>query len=160
MKTTREERFAELLYEFNGQRNHTLVPAVMIDVKSFFWVMLFGIIASGNNHQNAGFVLIEDNELFYYSIKGSGRRQKIVARRQLVFNRMERVHGSGGRKNLFNRLEIRWRNNDNRRINVTLGGGTRSQFPNQRANLHEIRKLISSNYIVVTPERRINMNQY
>jgi len=156
MKKTREERFAELLYEFNGQRNHTLVPAVMIDVKKLLWVILFGVLVAGNNHQNAGFVLVEDDELFYYSVKGSGRRQKIVARRQLAFNRIEKVHGSGGRKNLFNRLEIRWRNNDNRRIDVTLGGGTRSQFPNRQANLHEIRKLISANHIVVTPERRIN----
>lgn len=157
MRNSREQQFTDLLREHTGNTTaHSLVQAAIINTSVNLWAALFGVVGllvSGNAQPSTGFVVIEENELYYYSVTGMGKRQKIDARRKIAFERLERVRGRGGNKGMFNRLEIRWRNNNSRLVNLTLGGALQSQFPNQRENLNEIRKLITANQILVKPDK-------
>ena len=142
MRHSREQHFIDLLREHTGNSDaHSLVQATVMNARAnsaTFWFGLIGMLATGGAQQSTGFLVIEENELYYYSVTGMGKRQRIDARRKVAFDRLERVRGRGGSKEMFNSLEIRWRNNNDRLIDLTLGGALQSQFPNQRANLHEI----------------------
>ena len=161
MRVSKEQHYLELFRDHTGNYNATTIVHATMTNASAVWVWaLFGLVGAaitGNVQQSTGFVLIEEGELFYYAVSGMGKRQKIDARRKIAFEQLERVRGVGGRKGMFQSLSIRWRNNNNRRINLIFGGMRKRHFPNQRENLNEIRKLISANHVEVKPDRHLHL---
>ena len=165
MRQTRQQRLAELLEASTTNTTATsLVHAKITNTKATGWAwFLFGIIGwliAGAQHDESGFAMIDEGKIYFYKVAGLGKRQTIEGRREIVFDRMERVRRAKGGFLAPATLRIRWRNSNNARLDLILGnatggllGAARRHFPSQQDNINEMTQLILANNIEIKPDR-------
>jgi len=157
MKKTREQRLTELLEASTTNITATsMVHARITNSKAaglawFFFGIVGWLLAGGTKHDESGFAMIDKGKIYFYKVTGLGRRQTIEGRREIVFDQLERVRRvKGGWTPAA--LNIRWRNNNNKRLDLSLGGGASRQFPNNQAHINELTQLILANKIEIKPD--------
>jgi len=168
MKQTREQRLTELLQASTTNTTaHSLVHAMIINARAlgwawawFFWFGIIGWGIAGAQHNETGFAMIDQGKIYFYKVTGAGKRQIIEGRREIVFERIERVYRAKGGWLAPATLKIRWRNNKNIRLDLILGNATggfagtaRRHFPNQQTNINEMTQLILANNVEIKPDR-------
>ena len=159
MRQTREQRLTELLQQSTTNTSATsMVHATMGDATTG-WEDWFGATVNAR-HDESGFAMIDNGKLYFYKVTGLGKRQTIEGRREIAFDRIERVRRVKGSWIAPAVLNIRWRNNNDTRKALTLGspiggmvGVARKQFPNQLPHINEMTQLILANNVKIKPDR-------
>jgi len=158
MRQTREQRFTELLQASTTSTTATsLVHAIITDHTRTGWAWFFfgaiGGAIAGAQHRESGFAMIDEGKIYFYRVNGLGKRRVIEGRREIAFDQLERVRRVRGGRRTPATLNIRWKNNNNKLLELTLGGGSVRQFPNQQANVNEMTQLILANSVEIKPDR-------
>lgn len=152
MKQTREDKLMELLHESTTNRTaHSLVDASITNPKNFWITLIFGFIIaalSSAKDDESGFVMIDEDKLYFYKVTGLGKRQEIQGRREIDLTQAQRVKHTVGKGRKASALSMRWRNNRNKKLELTIGTTTR-QFPNQHQHIENIVNLLKKNGIEV-----------
>ena len=161
MKQTRQQRLTELLQESTTNTTATsLVHATITSARSgwawWFFGGLIGGLLAGSHHDESGFAMIDEGKIYFYSVIGFGKRQSIEGRREIVFSQIERVRRlKGNQRSGGGSLTVRWRNNNNRRVDVSLGGMALRQFPGNQDHINEMTQLILANNIEIKPDKTL-----
>jgi len=160
MRQTMEQRFTELLQaSTTNLAANSLVHATITNNTRAGWAwFFFGIIGwalAGAEHNESGFAMIDEGKIYFYKVTGLGKRQTIEGRREIAFNQMERVRRVRGGRRAPAALNIRWRNNNNKRMDLVLGARPVRQFPNQQTNINEMTQLILANNVEIKPDRTV-----
>ena len=162
MRQTKEQRLTELLQTSTTNTTATsmVLASLVNNVRTgwaWFWFGIFGALASGAQHNESGFAMIDNGRIYFYKVTGLGRRQTVEGRREITFDRMERVRRAKGKKQWPATLKIRWRNNNDKRLDLSLGGATARQFPNNQVHINEMTRLILANGIEIKPDRSVRI---
>ena len=160
MRQTREQRLIELLQTATTNTTATSMVAASLvnNVRTGWarlWFELFGVLASGAQHNESGFAMIDEGRIYFYKVTGLGKRQVIEGRREITFDRIERVRRAKGGKRWPATLKIRWRNNNDKRLDLSLGGMNPRQFPNNQEHINEMTQLILANNVEIKPDNSI-----
>jgi len=159
MSERRGERFLALLHESTTNRTaHTMLPARFVSVANFWSTFFFGVLLTSlrNAPQNEiGFVMIDEDKLYFYPVQGLGRNQRITGRRHITFDQMSRVRFNRGK---ISNLTFRWRNSQNQKIDVVIGqqgafGGMEKHFPDHKENFGKIVTLLHDSGVEVKKGR-------
>ena len=160
MRQTREQRMIELLQtSTTNQTADSLVHAIIRNTSAawaWFWFGIVGWLIAGSNQQDeTGFAMIDEGKIYFYKVTGLGKRQTIEGRREIAFNQIEKVRRTRGGRTSPAALNISWRNNNNKRMELVLGAARVKQFPNQQANINEMTQLILANNIEIKPNHSV-----
>ena len=161
MKQIREQRLTELLQASTTNTTATSLVHATITRARTFWEMFFRSEISRAVQAESGFAMIDGGKLYFYKVTGLGKKQTIEGRREIPFDQMERVRRVRGGKLAPALLKVRWRNNNNKRLDLILGSPTggifgwsaAKQFPNQLAHINEMTQLILANNVEIKPDR-------
>jgi len=165
MKQTREQRLTELLQASTTNTTaHSMVHATIRNNAragwAWFWFGIIGMAFSNAQHDESGFAMIDEGKIYFYKVTGLGKKQTIEGRREIAFSQIERVRRVKGSWLAPAVLNIRWRNNKNKRMDLVLGnaiggmmGNARKQFPNQHAHINALTQLILANNVEIRPDR-------
>ena len=152
MKQTREAKLMELLHATtNNHTAHSLVDASITNPKGLLVTLLFGVIVAAltsAKNDESGFVMIDEEKLYFYKVTGLGKKQAIEGRREIGFNYIERVRHTVGKGRRASALNVRWRNSDNKKRDLVIGSLSR-QFPNQHEHIENIVTLLKKNNVEV-----------
>jgi len=162
MKQTREQQLMELLQQSTTNTTaHSLVEASITGVSGKWSFFLFGIVGAlfaGSQHDESGFAMIDNGKIYFYKITGLGKRQEIEGRREVIFDRIERISRIKGNWLSPSALNIRWRNNDDKAVELALGGlSNKRQVPNRIAHLDEMEKLLLANNFEIKPDKTVRI---
>ena len=154
MRKTREQRLTELLQASTTNTTATsMVHATITNATkagwAWFWFGIIGWLIVGADQSETGFAMIDEGKIYFYRVSGLGKRQTIDGRREILFNRLEKVRRVRGGGKTPAALNIRWRNNNNKLLDLTLGGMNVRHFPSQLSNIDEMTELISANNVEI-----------
>ena len=158
-RVTLEQEYTELLQTTQPDTTaHSMVHASTergnAEWVTFLFGVIVGLIASG--HTETGFAMIDEGEIFFYPVTGTRRNRQITGRVRIGYDRIERVLGRKNRHGSFPELKLRWRNGNNKRIDVTLGGSVVGvQFPNQQAGLDLMGQILQVQNFEIKPDRSL-----
>lgn len=152
-RVTLEQEYTELLQQVTPDTTaHSMVHA---EIKpDSIWLIIFaGLIADmfASGKTETGFAMIDKGDIYFYPVTGLRKNRELTGRVKIGIDRVERLIGR--KRGSLPHFKLRWRNSNNKRRTVTLGGSSHSrQFPNQQKGIDEMSEMLIARGFELKPD--------